>query len=266
MCPFIFLLTTSNSPPLKLQPTEVASTHWVSLRALLTPSLRTVELVHVSNRFATQGGYISQLATRWMTGKMEFSALKLIPTESLYCSSEPGFLPDQTPQGPASLLGTLGISPSGAASAEKGRVLLLWGLTLGVFADFLELLPPHNAVELWKPPTFTAPDLRLLASILTYSIRKRNAQTAKNVKRPSETAADDTTIALHLEENAAGNGDIDKDATGGHQHAIGIMLHGYYDRLRLAIAIFAAWRFLAGSVGSYYLFRWVRRRYLASRL
>jgi hypothetical protein len=131
-------------------------------------------------------------------------------------------------------------------------------------ADFLEMLPPHNAVELWKHPTFTAPDLRLLVSILTYSIRKRNAQTAKNVRRPSETAADDTTIALHVEESVSEN--IDKDATGGHQHAIGIMLHGYYDRLRVAIAIFAAWRLLAGSVGSYYLFRWVRRRYLGSRL
>ncbi|CRG83210.1 putative protein C14C4,10c [Talaromyces islandicus] len=261
LCPFIFLLTTSNSPPLKLQPTEVASTHWVSLRALLTPSLRTVELVHVSNRFAKQGGYISQLATRWMTGKMEFSALKLLPTESLYCSSEPGFLPDPNPQ--HSLFGKLGILPPRAASSEKSRVLLLWGLTLGVLADFLEMLPPHNAVELWKHPTFTAPDLRLLVSILTYSIRKRNAQNVKNVRRPSETATDDTTIALHLEENAAGNSDRDRDATGGHQHAIGIMLHGYYDRLRVAIAVFAAWRLLAGSVGSYYLFKWATRKPLA---
>lgn len=248
----------------------MASTHWVSLRALLTPSLRTVELVHVSDRYAKQGGFISRLATRWMTGKMEFSALKLLPTESLYCSSEPGFLPDPNPQVPASLFGTLGISPSGAASSEKARVLLLWGLTLGVMADFLEMLPPHNAVELWKHPTFTAPDLRLLVSILTYPIRKRNAQRAKNVRRPSETAADDTTIALHLDETPAGGGNtsgsIDNDAAGGHQHAIGILLQGYYDRLRLAIAIFAAWRLLAGSVGAYYLFKWVRRRYLRSRL
>jgi hypothetical protein len=260
LCPFIFLLITSNSPQLKLQPTEVASTHWVSLRALLTPSLRTVELVHVSDRYAKQGGFISRLATRWMTGKMEFSALKLIPTESLYCSSEPGFLPDPNPQEPASLFGTLGISPSEAASSEKARVLLLWGLTLGVMADFLEMLPPHNAVGLWKHPTFTAPDLRLLVSILTYSIRKRNAQKAKNVRRPSETAADDTTIALNLDETllAAGNNDsIDKDAVGGHQHAIGILLQGYYDRLSVAIAIFAAWRLLVGLVGLYYLFKWV---------
>lgn len=262
LCPFIFLLTTSNSPLLKLQPTEVASTHWVSLRALLTPSLRTVEHVHVSDRYATQGGFISRLATRWMTGKMEFSAIKLIPTESLYCSPGSDLLSGSSPRESVSLFGRLGkLVLNEDSPSEKARVLILWGLTLGVMADFLEMLPPHNAVELWKHPTFTAPDLRLLVSILTYSMRQRNAQKAKNVKRPSETAADDTTIALNPDESAAGNSDIDKDSAGEHQHAIGILLQGYYDRLRVAIVVFAVWRLLAGSVGSYYLFRWIRRRY-----
>jgi hypothetical protein len=50
--------------------------------------------------------------------------------------------------------------------------LLLWGLTLGILADFLDMLPPHQAVQLWKYPTFTvsaavllgrAPDLTLSA-------------------------------------------------------------------------------------------------------
>ncbi|KAH8704234.1 hypothetical protein BGW36DRAFT_370931 [Talaromyces proteolyticus] len=263
LCPFIFLLTSRNSPPLKLQPTEVASTHWVSLRALLAPSFRSVERVDVSDRYAKQGGIISRVASRWMTGMMEFAALRLLPTESLYCSSIPGFLPESSRR-PTSVFqkwkqwisGTQPILP------EKGRTLLLWGLTLGILADFLEMLPPHNAVELWTHPTFTAPDLRILVSIMTYSIRKRNAEKVKSLRQPSETAADDSTIALHVDEpvDAKSSGAKSDESALADQHATGILLQGYYDRLRLAIVVFSAWRLLAGSAGSYLIFRWLRRR------
>ncbi|PCG95889.1 Hypothetical protein PENO1_071250 [Penicillium occitanis (nom. inval.)] len=201
LCPFIFLLTSNNAPALTLQPTEVASTHWVSLRALLSPSLRSVEYVNVSARYARQHGLIRWGSSRWMTGMMEFSALRLLPTESLYSSTTPGFLPDETHQEKPTIFQRL--NPWAARQApygEKNRELLLWGLTLGIMADFLDLLPPHNSVDLWKHPTFTAPDLRLIVSLLTYSIRKRNATKVKAARRPSQTAADDSTMALSVED------------------------------------------------------------------
>lgn len=265
LCPFIFLLTSSNSPALTLQPTEVASTHWVSLRALLSPSLRSVEHVDVSSRYAKQSILLRWGASRWMTGLMEFSGLNLLPTESLYCSSVPGFLPDST-QSRWSVFQRL--NPWAVYRQhynprdDKSRKLLLWGLTLGIMADFLDMLPPYNAVELWKQPTFTAPDLRVIVSLLTYSIRKRNASKVKAARWLSQTAADDSTIAVSVDEHSdrAHTSRQDDSLNDGHQHATAILLHGYYDRLRLSIAVFAVWRLALGSAGAYYVWKMLRRR------
>lgn len=194
---------------------------------------------------------------------MEFSALSLLPTESLYCSTTPGFLPDETHQTKPSIFQRLNPwavrqAPYGA----KSRELLLWGLTLGIMADFLDLLPPHNAVALWKHPTFTAPDLRFIVSLLTYSIRRRNALKVKAARRPSQTAADDTTLALSVEDETGQNLNADtQDGTtvSGHEHATAILLQGYYDRLRLSLGVFAVWRLGLASVGSYYIWKMLRR-------
>lgn len=258
LCPFIFLLTSNNGPALTLQPTEVASTHWVSLRALLSPSLRSVEYVNVSARYAKQHGLIRWGSSRWMTGMMEFSALRLLPTESLYSSTTPGFLPDETHQEKPSMLQRFNPwAVRQATYGEKNRELLLWGLTLGIMADFLDLLPPHNAVDLWKHPTFTAPDLRLIVSLLTYSIRKRNATKVKEARRPSQTAADDSTMALSVEDKDDQSND--GMTVSGHEHATAILLQGYYDRLRLSLGVFAVWRLGLASIGSYYIWKALRR-------
>jgi hypothetical protein len=279
LCPYIFLCTSPSSPILKLQPTEVASTHWVSLRALLSPSLRTVEYVDLSERYARRGGFVARVATRWMMGMMEFSAVRLVPTESLYCSTISGFIPEATssrPLSPFQRWKTWSLSNQ-AGSSDRDRPMLLWGLTLGIMADFLDMLPPHNTVQLWKYPTFTCPDLRLIVSILTYPLRKRNAVKVRSSRRPSETAADASTVAVAVTEETDSKHDPNMVGIGGlgvgqyygpsaadHQkitsHAVGIMLKGYYDRLRVAMYVFLAWRLAAGSIASLYVWKWLRRR------
>ncbi|MBE7182549.1 MAG: hypothetical protein INR71_15315 [Terriglobus roseus] len=54
--------------------------------------------------------------------------------------------------------------------------LHLWGLTLGVMADFLDLLPPHDAIRLWIYPTFTAPDLQFVLWAISRGFRARKAK------------------------------------------------------------------------------------------
>ncbi|TKA72037.1 hypothetical protein B0A49_03366 [Cryomyces minteri] len=93
LCPYVFLITQPSLPPLRLQPTEVASTHWVSLRALLSPSQRTFAYEDVSSRLAKQEKGWRKDVMRVMLGKMQFAAIRLIPSESSYCSTTPGFLP-----------------------------------------------------------------------------------------------------------------------------------------------------------------------------
>ncbi|PWY65306.1 hypothetical protein BO70DRAFT_324782 [Aspergillus heteromorphus CBS 117.55] len=277
LCPYVFLLTSSDSPTLKLQPTEVASTHWVPLRALLSSSLRTVEHVDMSQRLANMGGLISRLAYRSLMGFMQFAAIQLSPTESLQCNSTPGYVPGNT-QPPASLFQRWKSWCVGgqAESNTQSQPLLLWGLTLGILADFLDMLPPHTAVELWNYPNFTAPDLRLLINTLTYRLRKRNRQQVKSGARPSNTAVDSQTAALPVtkvtsdskaDHNQVGIGGLGVGRYYGPSdqspdestYAVGIMLNGYYDRVRVAIYMFVVWRIALGSTAAIYAWKLLRR-------
>ncbi|KAE8384412.1 NUDIX family hydrolase [Aspergillus alliaceus] len=279
LCPYVFLLTCSDSPTLRLQPTEVASTHWVSLNVLLSPSQRTVEYVDMSQRYAKTAGFITNLTSRYMLGLMEFSAVRLRPTESLHCNVSPGFV-NQDSQASSSLLQRFKtwFFPNQTSSNIQPRPLLLWGLTLDILADFLDMLPPHTAVQLWEHPTFTSPDLRLIISILTYRLRKRNRLQVKSGSQPSNTTIDNQTVAvaatydavhanqMHNEVSVEGlgvgryygssvNRELERET-----HAVGIMLKGYYARLRIAIQIFLAWRAAIGSLALIYAWRLLRHR------
>ena len=279
LCPFIYLLTGNESPNLKLQPTEVAATHWVPLRVLLSSSFRTLEYVDVSQRLASMGGLITRLAFRSLVGSMQFSAIRLKPTESLYCNSTPGFVPEDGPEPRSLFQRWKGWCLSNQAdSNDQGRPLLLWGLTLGVLADFLDMLPPHTAVQQWNYPTFTSPDLRTIVKLVTYHLRKRNTLQVKSGarRRPSNTAMDSQTAALPVTESTQSNhdhnevgigglgvgryyGPSDKDPDG-RTYAVGIMLRGYYDRLRVALWIFFAWRVAIGSTAAAYAWKLLRHR------
>lgn len=276
LCPFVFITTRSDSPMLKLQPTEVASTHWIPLRALLSPSLRTVENVDMSQRFARQGGFLTRLAVRSMLGWMQFSAVRLLPAESQQCTSIPGFVPEKQSDKVSLVQRFKSWCLSNQAdSGELNRPLLLWGLTLGILADFLDMLPPHTAVQQWKYPTFTAPDLRLIVSILTYNLRKRNARMVKSGARPNDTALDGETAAFPVTPNTSKHDDNEVGIGGlgvgrfygptdrapdGSSYAVGIMLRGYYQRLRVAIYVFVAWRLTLGSAAAIAAWRLIRRR------
>lgn len=284
LCPFIFLLTRHDSPDLKLQPTEVASTHWVPLRVLLSPSSRTQEYADVSQRLANQGGLATRLAFRSLVGVMEFSAVKLNPTESLYCNSTPGFLPGKGPPDPPQsafqrwknwVIGNQAESRNG-----QGKPLLLWGLTLGILADFLDMLPPYTAaVQLWDFPTFTAFDLRLIVKAVTNSLRERNTrEVQEGARRPKNAAMDSQTTALPVTQTTLSN----PNAVGIHglgvgryygptergpdglNYAVGILLRGYNERLRIALYVFLLWRMALGSAAAIYAWKVLRRRLLSS--
>jgi 8-oxo-dGTP pyrophosphatase MutT (NUDIX family) len=181
LCPYVYLLTSPEYPAQRLQPDEVASSHWVPLKALLSPELRTYEYADVSARLAKSELGIKKWFLQAMLSKMMFAAIHLIPSNSTYCPTIPGFIPPTSssgspPSSSANLPFFLTNPESSATQAAKHPPpLLLWGLTLGVVSDFLEHIPPHNALELWTYPTFTSPDVRLWMWALSYRFRKRKA-------------------------------------------------------------------------------------------
>jgi len=267
LCPFVFLYTTHDVPPLKLQPTEVASTHWVPLRVLLSPTVRTYEYVDVSDRFARQGGIIVKAIIRSVLGKMRFSAIRLIPSESVFCSSTAEFFPEEsTSDEKTSLTRSLYNWYLGdhAGSADRTRPLLLWGLTLGILADFLDQLPPHNAVELWSYPTFTSWDTRFIIHVLTLGLKKRNKSMLYGGPHSgNQTAVDNSTVAVASGDNPwfigglSGGMKCNKGKNASKSYAVGVMLEGYYDMAR--IGVWAA--FISRVFGSTALILYIVRRY-----
>ncbi|KAF2711188.1 hypothetical protein K504DRAFT_490097 [Pleomassaria siparia CBS 279.74] len=203
LCPYVYLLTSPDPPAQRLQPTEVASTHWVSLRALQSPHLRTYEYADVSARLAKSEMGIKRWFLQAMLSKMMFAAIRLVPSTSTYCSSIPGFLPPDEPQ-PTSWSSSfaklkdkvrlaLDLHDESAPSTIRHPPLLLWGLTLGVISDFLEHIPPHNALELWTYPTFTNYDVRFTMWALSYRFRKEKAEEMSWAILPSTTNHNTTT-------------------------------------------------------------------------
>ncbi|KAF2854949.1 nudix family hydrolase-like protein [Plenodomus tracheiphilus IPT5] len=176
LCPYIYLLTSPTYPAQRLQPTEVASSHWVPVRALLSPHLRTYEYADVSARLAKSELGIKRWFLQAMLSKMMFAAIRLVPANSTHCATIPDFIPDGDALAEG-IVETIKEALGGPEARYKDRKppLLLWGLTLGVVSDFLEHLPPHNALELWTYPTFTNWDVRFVMWAISYRFRKQRA-------------------------------------------------------------------------------------------
>jgi hypothetical protein len=200
-----------------------------------------------------------------LIGKMRFSAVQLIPSESLFSSFADGFIP-----GNANKTSTL---ISKVAQAEFGipmstsyanQRLLLWGLTLGVLADLLDMLPPYNASKLWIYPNFTTPDLRAIIYLLTLKFRRNNAGDLSAGTWRSQTAVDSTTQAVAVSEaeprslahNSVGIGGVGS----------GKSLTGYYERISVSIALFLAMRTALGSAALLWIFKLWQKRRQQSRL
>ncbi|KAF2878182.1 hypothetical protein BDV95DRAFT_556871 [Massariosphaeria phaeospora] len=266
LCPFVYLLTSPEYPAQRLQPTEIAASHWVSLRALLSPALRTHEFAEVHSRLASSEFGINIL--RLMLSKMMFAAIRLVPSHSTYCTSIPGFVPTGPPPN-SSLSGKLKEVVLGNESSQATRQppLLLWGITLGMVSDFLEHLPPHNALELWTYPTFSNWDVRFTLWAMAYRFRKQMALKISSTALPAsngvavgDMAVEGVDAAAQIPGSLSGVKEQSADVgtagprAGGYWNktgrasmisrvaAVNAMLEGYYPIVRKAVATALAGR------------------------
>lgn len=248
LCPYVYLLTSPIYPVQRLQPTEVASTHWVSLRALQSPSLRTYEYADVSARLAKSELGIKRWFLQAMLSKMMFAAIHLMPSNSTYCATIPDFIPERPSPESGALQKLQAVTGFLEGSVKARPPLLLWGLTLGVVSDLLEHLPPHNALELWTYPTFTDWDVRFVMWLMSYRFRTRkalemNSQNAIGLDATSVPILDPEVAEKPGEVGIAGLGvGRDWSRTGrvkmaARNAAVNSMLEGYYPIVRRSVAI-----------------------------
>jgi len=245
LCPYVFLVTRHKTPPLRLQPTEVASTHWVPLTALLSSGQRGVILEDVSRRLANQETGVRRWMLRAMVGKMVFASIHLLPSESLHCTASPA----ESSSTVEASWSTKVLHPSGTRPAAHESPLMLWGLTLGVLADFLDLLPPHTALSLWTYPTFTPWDVRFAIWALSYRFRQKKAREIQLIQesRAPPTVVEEGRDGVSMpQQGRVREAGIHGLSTGTDQaffrtelksSAVGTMLEGYYDIVRKAVAV-----------------------------
>jgi 8-oxo-dGTP pyrophosphatase MutT (NUDIX family) len=174
-CPFIFLLTKS-IPPMRLQSSEVASAHWVPVRALMNPKYFTYWTQDVAARGSREPGIIARLIAQMLTGPILLSATRLHPSESKFATEGRDYL--GIPPPPQLQTSNQTIPLVFARSRlerieDTGASLLLWGLTQGVVSDFLDMLPPFDTLKMWVYPTFSLPDVRFACWVMSYNYRKR---------------------------------------------------------------------------------------------
>jgi len=123
-------------------------------------------------------------------------------------------------------------------------------------ADFLELLPPHNALQLWTYPTFSSPDVRFIVWLLSFRFRRQKERelAANPIQTPAaiELGLDqmpspqrgtnvNSLLRKPSEGGFSGLGTYSSGALrkryGSTSGAVGTMLEGYYEILRKGVML-----------------------------
>lgn len=264
LCPFVYLQMRHDLPPLALQPSEVHSAHWVTLTGILSPSLRTDVRCDISDRFTRHRTPFLRILIRAIAGQLIFGAVKLKPTESLYCRSISAAVPERkgslffNVMSIISKKAFLGESPR---YDEDDQPLLVWGLTLGIMADVLEMVDLRATSRLWSWPTFSPWDIRVVIWLLNRRFQSRKIQALTTMSRdpgyqpPDEIqigSLDDTTYSTSVKRRGKGS---EAGVTGM------MLLAGYTDRLRRAVIVALLFRVAFGAASATWLIRrWRSRR------
>ena len=204
-----------------------------------------------------------RLLIRAIAGQMVFGAVKLKPTESLYCSSLPGYIPENDNRKSVggfltSALSTFFLGEDGQSNADD-QPLLLWGLTLGIVADLLELIDLNGTSRLWSWPTLSPWDIRFTVWLLTYKFRSRKLlELTTTTGGPGSNEVqigglDSTTFITSTTRRS-------KASEAGA--AAMQLLDGYSDQLQRAVLVALLLRFAVGTGIAAYLIR----RHRTSRL
>jgi len=134
LSPYVFVQTSPFSPIPDLQPSEVASAHWIPLSLLYTPTPKWgVTSVDIASRLAPKSPAV-RWALRVLVGKMDFRCI-LLPNKPIAVAEtdedDEVTSPRINPNGEL-----IGDSIHGLEQGERPE-LKLWGLTLGMTLDLL---------------------------------------------------------------------------------------------------------------------------------
>lgn len=257
LCPFVYLQMRHDLPPLALQPSEVHSAHWTPLRELLSPCLQRDVRCDVSERFTRQRTPLVRMLIRALAGQLVFGAVKLKPTESLYNSS----LGPVSEHRSSALLGSFkAYIMNQKQSCEDEQPLILWGLTLQIMADLLEVIDTPATSKLWSWPTFSPWDIRFTIWLLNHRFQSRKIRELTKIAGDSHSPVSGDVRIGGLD-NTNYSASFGRRGKGSEAGVTGmILLAGYTNRLRRAVIVALLLRLAFGTTFSIVLIRRYRKQ------
>jgi 8-oxo-dGTP pyrophosphatase MutT (NUDIX family) len=267
LCPFVFVLTKwEEGGPLRLQPTEVGSAHWVPLSGLMRGELNCYEKAEVSDRLAGTRSPLVRGALRGMLGQMLFAATRLVPVESHYSADAIGFMPEVHSKG--AMVKALEVADRvlfGAGdhggSSDRDRPLKLWGLTFGIMNDFLDLLPGHDITKTWVWPTVSQWDMRIMIWLTTWRLRKERVAAARPLTKTPPIIVDEGvgTVNGWTDQGPEEKVAFERELRLQRSSAVGHMLKGYFGLFRRGVIMALILRGMVGAtIGIILIKRYMR--------
>ena len=194
---------------------------------------------------------------------MLFGGVKLKPTESLYCSFLPGYIPEYDHSSFTDSVAKVLRSGSFRDHADADdQPLILWGLTLSVVADVLELIDFDGASKLWTWPTFTPWDMRMIIWLMTYRYRSRKLQELGTTTTTTGSGNSPADTVSGMDNIAYMTSTIPKARTSEAGVAALQLLEGYSSQLQRALIVAICLRMAIGtSLATFFI-----RKYRRSRL
>lgn len=183
LSPYVFVQTSPFSPLPDLQPSEVASAHWIPLSLLYTPKPKWGKTsVDISSRLAPKSPLV-RWVLRALVGKMDFKCI-LLPNEPVAIAEYDENEQDANMLADAS---NLGAEKPGShlARAEEGSArpeLRLWGLTLGMTLDLLSHMTTFHSNSSFRsggvtPSTEPASPVRSLSELPSVPLLQATSST-----------------------------------------------------------------------------------------
>ena len=206
--------------------------------------------------------------TRWivrsMIGQLLFTARILVPTESYHSRSTSEFIPQAVSSRISSSILTWQILKI-KRWAQKGITpdppLILWGLTYGILANFLGLMPTDDPTVMWDWPTLSPWDIRFAVWAFNHHFRSQRMESLAQIRdiRVGENHPQTEMNGLDTETFIASGAYQEQKRTS--MDTVNGMLDGYFDRLRKAMWTALAVRFGIGSlIAGLVIRQWHKRR------
>jgi len=197
-----------------------------------------------------------------LTGDMMFAAIRLHPSESKFSTEIAEYADERKnleARGSNVTVPVILARKQLEIVEDSGASLLLWGLTLGVVGDFVDMLPPYDILQTWIYPTFTLVDVRFWLWLLSYNFRRRKEhEISSNSEKNTIAMPKEKELLVHFNDEQRYFGRVRADARGLRNKSAASLLPGYIHYIRRAVILAGVLRVSSAAMLAFFIAKKIR--------